>query len=95
MTSIFRLVFATLLLAACTQVLSPDLISDPEPDPNVCGAVELQGLVGQRANMLDTMRFSQPTRIIRPGESVTMDYSPNRLNIEINEAERIATVSCG
>ena len=91
MTSTFRLIPAMLLLAACMQVLPPD----PEPDANACGAAELQGLVGQHARVLDTMRFSQPTRIIRPGEAVTMDYGPNRLNIEINEANRIARVSCG
>ena len=28
-------------------------------------------------------------------EAVTMDYSPNRLNIEINRAGRIGRVSCG
>ena len=95
MTSTFRLIPVMLLLASCMQVLPPDLMPDPEPDSNACGAAELQGLVGQRASVLDTMRFSQPTRIIRPGEAVTMEYGPNRLNIEINEADRIARVSCG
>ena len=95
MTSTFRLFPAMLLLAACMPVLPSDPMPYPEPDSNACGAAELQGLVGQRASVLDTMRFSQPTRIIRPGEAVTMDYSPNRLNIEINESDRIARVSCG
>ena len=95
MTSTYRLIPAMLLLAACMQVLPPDPMPDPEPNANACGAAELQGLVGQHARVLDTMRFSQPTRIIRPGEAVTMDYGPNRLNIEINEANRIGRVSCG
>jgi hypothetical protein len=41
------------------------------------------------------MRFSQQVRVIRPGQAVTMDYSPARLNIEVNGAERISRVSCG
>ena len=92
--SFARLIPAVLLLAACTMDMPPPVM--PPPDPvNQCGAADLQGLVGQPAAVLETMRFSQPIRIILPGQAITMDYSPNRLNIEINEADRIARVSCG
>jgi hypothetical protein len=80
------------LLAACQPVL-PDGPSDG-PDLATCGADVLQGLVGQPASVLRTMRFAQETRIIRPGMAVTMDYRSERLNIEIDRAERISRVYC-
>ena len=41
------------------------------------------------------MMFSNTVRIIRPGMAVTMDYAPQRLNIEVNAAEIITRVHCG
>lgn len=76
-------------LAACVM---------PEPDDplaDACGASALQGLVGQPAQVLAAMTFAQPLRVIRPGQPVTMDYSPARLNIEIDASEKISRVSCG
>lgn len=67
----------------------------PEPGPDACGASGLQGLVGQPESVLQTMRFSQPLRIIRPGMAVTMDYAPNRLNIELDEFGTISRLRCG
>jgi hypothetical protein len=86
-----RLIAAFVLLAACMP--QPDV---PQPVPvGLCGAAALQGLVGQPASVLQTMKFGGPTRITRPGQAVTMDYSESRLNIKIDKAERIARVTCG
>jgi hypothetical protein len=83
-----------LALAACVPS-APPKAPPPLPPENACGAADLQSLVGQPATVLDTMRFGQPVRVIRPGMAVTMDYSADRLNIEIDRRERIARVSCG
>lgn len=89
------LLLAPLALAACVETAPmPPAPVDPMP-VNACGALDLQFLVGERASVLETMRFSQQVRVIRPGQAVTMDYSPARLNIEVNSAERISRVSCG
>lgn len=77
------------LMAAC-QPVEPGV-----PEVASCGADELQGLVGQPAAVLETMRFGQEVRIIRPGMAVTMDHRDDRLNIEIDGAERISRVRCG
>jgi hypothetical protein len=37
----------------------------------------------------------RPLRVINPGDAVTMDYSPSRLNIETGEDGRIKTFRCG
>lgn len=88
---------AVLAVTACVAV--PDDQGGPVIDPlateNACGADDLQGLVGQSAAVLETMRFSQVVRVIRPGMAVTMDFSAQRLNIEVDEAEVISRVSCG
>lgn len=70
-------------------------VTDPMPDESACGASDLQSLVGQSASVLETMRFGVVTRIIRPGDAVTMDYVPDRLNIAIDSQEIISRVSCG
>jgi hypothetical protein len=78
-------------LMACVEVPLPGA---PAPIENACGAAELQDLVGRDAAVLQTMRFGQTVRIIRPGMAVTADYSAERLNIEIDGRETIVRVSC-
>lgn len=90
---------ALLLLAACVTEGGSGPVPGPAPEPapaaDACGASSLQQLVGQPASSLDTMRFAQRMRVIRPGQMVTMDYSEARLNIAVDEAERITRVYCG
>lgn len=88
---------AMLLLAACVTEGGPGPAPGPAPEPaaDACGASGLQRLVGQPASTLDTMRFAQPIRVIRPGEMVTMDFSAGRLNFAVDDAERISRVYCG
>jgi len=86
-----------LALAACLAETPPDPGTDiaPLPPEGSCGAPELQGLVGQPALVLETMRFATTVRVIYPGMAVTMDYQPQRLNIEVDEDKTISRVSCG
>jgi hypothetical protein len=84
-----------LALIACVEAAPPNPSPvDPLPPANACGADALQDLVGQTAKRLETMRFGQEVRILRPGMAVTADYVPTRLNIEIDAAETIVRVSC-
>lgn len=79
-------------LAGCVVEAPP--VPDLPPE-GACGAPGLQGLVGQHRRVLETMRFAVPVRVIEPGMAVTMDYSPQRLNIELDAGGRITRVSCG
>ena len=81
-------------LMGCVPEPEPP-VGDPTPVEDACGASGLQDLVGQSAKKLEVMRFAKTVRILRPGMAVTMDYSAERLNIEIDAAERITRVSCG
>ncbi len=89
----FAVLLAPLALWACVEV--PPAPPAPDPMGPSCGAEGLQGLVGQPRSVLATMKFAGPTRIIEPGMAVTMDYSPDRLNIWIGEDGRIGQVTCG
>lgn len=86
-----------LTLAACTPDSGPVVGVTPAPDDTAgaCGAFGLQDLVGQPVKALETMRFDQVVRIIRPDTAVTMDYAAERLNIEVDEADVITRVFCG
>jgi len=86
---------APVLLSACVGDTPKRPVVPERPPAQACGADGLQGLVGQPARVLQTLKFEVQTRIIRPGMAVTMDYSENRLNIEIDERNRISRVACG
>lgn len=86
----FSLIAVPLVLSGCLTVM-PGI----DPGRDACGANALQSLVGQPAAVLETIKFGVTTRVIRPGMAVTMDYSPSRLNIEIDDAEVISRVTCG
>lgn len=78
-----------LALAACVQPPAP-----AEPDTDQCKASEMQGLVGQPSTVLRDMMLRAGTRVINPGDPVTMDFRPDRMNIEIGATGRIEKVAC-
>ncbi len=93
-----------LLFALCLPVFLPACLpggpTGPLPPVDIgtadaCGASQLQGLVGQPASAIAAMTFAQPMRLIRPGMAVTMDFNAERLNITLDEADRIVSVTCG
>lgn len=84
---------ALLPLAAC--VAQPVPAPEPLPDSSVCGAAGLQTLVGQPRSVLAAMTFPAPMRVIGPGMAVTMDFNPDRLNVEYDRTETITRVFCG
>jgi hypothetical protein len=82
---------AIILLAACVQ----DAANPPDPPGASCSAESLQHLVGQPESAFDPGGLDEPIRIIRPGDAVTMDFSLQRLNVEIGADGRITAIRCG
>jgi len=80
-----------LTLAGCVAETPPEEL----PPENACNAAGLQGLVGQHRDALAAMTLPAPVRVIEPGMAVTMDYSPSRLNIELDARGFITRVYCG
>lgn len=84
------------LLAACSSVDKPEA---PHPDA-ICRAEAVPGLLGklataERVEMAREQTGAKSVRVLAPGDAATMDYNPQRLNIEIDEAELIQRISCG
>jgi len=88
-------VVLVLFLIGCVappKVSAPDAPLTPAPS---CGAARLGGFVGQPVSALDPQYQPLVTRIIRPGDAVTEDFSPARLNVEVNGRDVITRVWCG
>ena len=87
-----------LLTAACTTV-------PPEPGPaplptGQCDASRAQGLIGEPASQalaIEAQRLTggNAVRWIQPGQAVTMDYRPDRINIKLDAQNRVTGITCG
>ena len=88
---------AALGLGACAPAMT-----EPDMAPT-CLAESYQGLVGgSEENALETLAdlvlFSEPPpdiRYIGPGDAVTMDFRPDRMNIELDATGTVTRVYCG
>ena len=96
MRSFLPLILTATLLQACTTIL-PLPIPNPIPrsDLTSCHAVGLEGLVGAHVSLLPTNGAWSSVRIIKPGQMVTMDFSPTRLNVRVDNAGIILSLACG
>jgi hypothetical protein len=98
------LIAATAMLGGCVMPApapSPAPIIRPEPQPvpqptpeEGCNAAQYQHLVG--GPLPDPFPRRGIVRVYRSDMSVTMEYDPNRLNVEIDPANRrIVSITCG
>ncbi|BEV00869.1 I78 family peptidase inhibitor [Novosphingobium olei] len=72
--------------------------SASEDDP--CGASALSALLQRTDSPQIRASVAQfaggdPVRWVRPGRAVTTDYVPERLNIVLDDANRIVALRCG
>lgn len=67
----------------------------PSPEQDSCGAGPYASLVGQDATALERVLIMRQIRVIRPGQAITMDYRPERINFEIGQDGTIARITCG
>lgn len=94
---------AVLALSACVETLPtlpPVDSGKPAPQPvppaaDTCGAQGLQILVGQNVALFESQARSGPSRVIRPGQAVTQDYSEARVNVTVDTQDRITRIYCG
>jgi hypothetical protein len=62
---------------------------------DACGAAARQDLVGTSVGGLDASTLPENRRVLFPGMAATMDFQPERLNVEVGSDDRIARVYCG
>ena len=91
MKSIALIAVAALSLAACETTRRTTAVIPLA----TCDAAPYQGMIGQDREVLGGMTVPAGTRIIEPGDAVTLDHNPSRLNIEIDTRSRISAVRCG
>lgn len=94
-------VLAVGLLAAggCTPGGSEPETTPPPPESEGCGADQLGAYVGQPASdevisRIREWRGDNPIRVLKPGSAMTMDYRPGRLNIFLDDKDRIKEFKC-
>ncbi|MBF8222937.1 I78 family peptidase inhibitor [Halomonas sp. 328] len=80
---------------------------EPAPPPprvtegeDACGARHVQDRVGRHydeslSNAIHSESGARQVRVMRPGHAYTMDYLHDRLNIRLDERERITDLFCG
>ena len=79
-------------------LLAAGCVIEPEPiagGPGSCDAEAWAHLVGQHRDVFAAMTFPAPMRIIEPGDAITMDHNPARLNVVLDARGRVARVYCG
>lgn len=61
---------------------------------DTCGRAPYEPLVGTPAADIDRDKLPAHTRVIMPGQMITMDYAPGRLNIRVGPDGRVTEVRC-
>lgn len=65
-------------------------------EPDTCGLDKItQPVEGQPPEIIDTLGLTRTIRVIRPGDIVTQEYDPHRINFYIDGMGLIDRVSCG
>jgi hypothetical protein len=91
---------AMLMTMACATVPPGEDVPEIGDPRYQCNAEGLGDLVGRQATQelgADALRRSnsRSLRWIRPGDAVTMDYRPDRLNIHLDARGRVERFNCG
>lgn len=92
-------VFAALAVSACavTPKDEPPVTSLPdyEPGADSCGAQAREYLLGQPVSEVDLDSLARTVRPISPGQPVTMDHRPDRINLDLDGDGVIVRIWCG
>ncbi|MFX0544929.1 I78 family peptidase inhibitor [Roseovarius sp. S1116L3] len=60
-----------------------------------CGASAYSDRIGKDHKAYDFSAAGRPVRIVGPDMAMTMDYNPERLNVDIDGRGRITRIWCG
>ncbi len=97
------------LLSACNPTAERSLATSPAPEPipaipdetnaAPCGANKLSGFIDtvptdEVLARIKAQIGDKTIRVINPGDAVTMDFRPDRLNIENGDDGRIKKFGC-
>lgn len=86
---------------AAEQASAPAPAAAPEPPPiGSCDATQVQSLVGQAltdavSEQARSDAGAKSVRVLKPGQMVSMEFNGERLNLEVDAKNVIASVRCG
>jgi len=91
-------VAALAFLPLCAASASP--LSAEPPAPDTCSLALTARFIGARAvpevrRTIEQVARPHPVRWIAPGQAITLDHRPERLNVISDEEGRIAVMRCG
>ena len=91
---------ALLPLAACTIATSDATADNPPATPGTCRSEALAQFVGQPASedLGERMLRASGARTIRwvpKGGVVTMEFSPQRVTVQLDGSNRVESANCG
>ncbi|MBF6023183.1 I78 family peptidase inhibitor [Lysobacter niastensis] len=91
------LTLLTLALAGCTTTAPA---TGAQPPTGGCNAEGARWAIGQGVNDDVVNRILQDTgsrdaRVLRPGQPATMDFRPDRVNVDVNDRGAITGLRCG
>lgn len=95
MKNLFAPLALCALMACETTSIAPSAPPLPPADADTCNGLQYGSLIGQDATALERVLILGQVRVIRPDMAVTMDFRPERLNFNIDDANRIARIFCG
>ena len=77
------------ILAAC----APSVPTRDDFTPS-CGAEGYMQYIGASADVLQAIDLPNEARILRPNDAISLDFSPDRLTIDIDQLNRVSSVTC-
>lgn len=90
----------TVLLSACMTTPASTGSGPIPPSAATCNAGPAAWAVGKQASadVVEHVRVdshSQIVRMLRPGQMITMEFNPQRVDIRVDGGKIILAVSCG
>ena len=90
----FVIIGGLALASGCTPEEEASNVNDRDT-PYSCTEMLTLDLEGDDVETIDESVMPERTRFIPPGTAVTMDYIPDRLNLEVDSYGFITRVYCG
>lgn len=91
---------AAAFLAGCDMVDTAPAGDDmpdnlPPAAEDTCGAAGFANLIGQPREAAEAAPLPANARIVGPDDAVTMDFSPERLNVLLDTNNLVDRLTCG
>lgn len=98
-TKILLFLSAAAVAPACSRAVAQQTVGPITavlpPQPDLCGLVRLDMLIGQDFISLADQPLVGSLRVVWPGQEITSGIVPTRLNAEVSDQGLILDLSCG